>query len=413
LGNVFVASLPHKVLLQSNFKLLLLPSRHKSVAMHTASETEVGVGVSIMGLGTLCLTLGEFLMKKTLIALAAVAAVSTSFAQVSITGFADFTFAKGASRFDNGSAAKGLYNTDAGIDVVATDDLGGGAKATAAMQFNVDGNFQHGAYSGDKSLTLSNSAGSLTLVNTRGGGVLNATMLAPVVAPTDHWSDSANAVMSRSPVDAAVVKMALSPAANVWYKYVESAGLPATDTAAGGANPNRLVVNADGSGQVTPEAVAHVIGGNYTVGAFTVTAEYQSATYSAAATAFQATLGVTDARTTQLDLNAIYDAGFAKFALGYESAKAGTQSTASTGTSASAMTFGVVAPLASNVKIGLNYAKRDAASLYELGAQYDLSKRTYIAASYGAFTNVVAAGLANAGGTWTTDSFGLRVGTTF
>jgi hypothetical protein len=348
-------------------------------------------------------------------ALAAVAAVGTSYAQVnaSITGFVDFTLTKSASRFDSGAATKGLYSTDAGLDIVVTDDLGGGAKATAFMEINLDGDHFSPAYSGDKSLTLSNSAGSLTLVNTRGGGILNATMLAPVVAPTDHWSDSANAVMSRSPVDAAVVKMALSPAVSVLYKYVESASLPTTVTAAGGANPNTLVVYGDGSGNVTPEAVAHVIGLGYAVGPLSVNAEYQMVNYSAAVITYAATLGITDPRTSQLDMNAIYDAGFAKFALGYQSAKAGTQSTLTTGTSAAAMTLGVVAPLASNVKVGLNYAKRDAASLYEFGAQYNLSNRTYIAASYGAFTNVVAAGLANAGGTWTTDSFGLRVGTTF
>jgi hypothetical protein len=59
--------------------------------------------------------------------------------------------------------------------------------------------------------------------------------------------------------------------------------------------------------------------------------------------------------------------------------------------------------LNASTTVGLNYGKRDAASFTEAGAQYMLSKKTFVTASYATF--------ANTGGNQ--DSYGLRLGHSF
>ena len=63
-----------------------------------------------------------------------------------------------------------------------------------------------------------------------------------------------------------------------------------------------------------------------------------------------------------------------------------------------------------NSVFGVNYGKRDVASFQEYAVQYNLSKRTYIAGSYGSYTN---AAVADGSSTFTTDSFGVRLGHNF
>ena len=77
-------------------------------------------------------------MKKTLIAVAALAATS-AFAQVSLTGGLDFTYDKGVQAVADGSAAKGLYNSDAYVTFAAADDMGGGVKSMVQFAWNSDG----------------------------------------------------------------------------------------------------------------------------------------------------------------------------------------------------------------------------------------------------------------------------------
>jgi hypothetical protein len=84
-----------------------------------------------MGQSTFCLTLGEFLMKKTLIALAAIAAVGAASAQVTISG--------GVRAAVQNSGVANTETILSGNDVAvnnltfaATEDIGGGMKITGA-----------------------------------------------------------------------------------------------------------------------------------------------------------------------------------------------------------------------------------------------------------------------------------------
>jgi predicted porin len=99
---------------------------------------EVGVESLIMGLDTLCLTLGEFLMKKTLIALAAVAAVSASYAQVTLYGKVDMGL--GFTTLTNGVSTtvvnSGQFNGSR-FGLKGSDDLGAGMSMSFQMEAGV------------------------------------------------------------------------------------------------------------------------------------------------------------------------------------------------------------------------------------------------------------------------------------
>ena len=310
-------------------------------------------------------------MKKTLIALAAVASMSASYAQVAITGGVDFTFGKSTADSVTGAASKGLAATDAYIDVNVTEDLGGGSKAVINMEFNADGAWAAGAYSGDKNITLAGPSGSITLANTRSGGILNAIMLAPIVSSTDHWSGANSGVMARGNVDAMVVMLPAMSGFTLGYKYVEG-----------------------GDSYSSPTSVTHVLYGKYAQGPLTVVGEYN----------IRASEYLTgDVRGQRTDLTATYDAGVAKFAVGFESANLATANSSSTGSAAAATLLSVSAPVGSH-SIGMNWGKRDAASFTEFGGQYNFSKLTYVGASIG--TIVSQAGFSS-------DTFGVRLGKNF
>ena len=74
-------------------------------------------------------------MKKTLIAMAAVAVAGVASAQVTITGVAGARFETQTS--DAGTETKGFYMSDAVIKFSASEDLGGGLSAAAS--FGLDG----------------------------------------------------------------------------------------------------------------------------------------------------------------------------------------------------------------------------------------------------------------------------------
>ena len=305
-------------------------------------------------------------MKKTLIALAAVAAVSTSFAQVAITGGVDFTYGKTTD------GAKGIANTDAYIDVGVTEDLGGGLKSTISMEFNSDGAWAANNYSGDKSINLTGPNGTLVVINTRSGGILNNIMFAPEVSSTDHWTASVNGgVMARGGVDALVYMLPAMGPVTLGYKYVEG-----------------------GDGYGSPTSVTHVLYGKYAQGPLTAVAEYniRNSEYLTG-----------DNRGQRLDATVTYDAGVAKVALGIETAGLNTPNSSNTGSAATATLLSALVPVGNN-SVGVNWGKRDAASFTEFAGQYNLSKLTYVAASVG--TIVSQAGVS-------TDTFGVRLGKNF
>jgi len=289
-------------------------------------------------------------MKKTLIALAAVASLATSgaaFAQATISGGVGFASIKNFA-----GTSQGLLNTGAWLDVAASEDLGGGMKVSAFMELNMDSSRASAgsAYSGDRNMTLSTPSFSLTLANTRSGGAQAAALIAPVNLWDGYWG--AGGVITRKNIDAAVLSVPMGGGFTVQGKYVES----------------------DGDYAASAGVTTMVLATTYAAGPLKVAA---SVNQSAFTPAVNTALGG-DPRTVSTDLSVIYDAGVAKVGLGYDSARRGKAN----GTDEAATLAGITVPLGA-ASFGVNYGKRGNGSFNQIGAQYDLSKRTNVNLSFG------------------------------
>jgi predicted porin len=113
--------------------------------------------------------LGVFLMKKTLIALAVLAASGASFAQVSITG--EYAYGWNTSNSSAGVEKSGLGVDTSFVKFAASEDLGGGLKAAAEM--SLDGFARGAASGGDNALTLTGGFGRIKLANDKGADYLS------------------------------------------------------------------------------------------------------------------------------------------------------------------------------------------------------------------------------------------------
>ena len=309
-------------------------------------------------------------------ALAAVAAASASYAQVSITGGLAFGFIKDVQARASGAAARGIVNTDAYIDIAASEDLGGGSKVSAAFEFNADGGRTATTYAGDKSLVVTTPLATYALVNTRSGGNQGAALVAPV----NLWEGAFDVgnVITRANIDVAAASFAITPTLKGAVKYVEAYNT--TYTAATYA-PIPTGGFGAGDGAQTPQTTTMTYALTYASGPLTATGQLNVSNATDEFKVALAALGVTDPRLTSTDLSVIYDAGVAKLGFGYDSPRRAKQN----GTDEAAFMLGVSVPLG-KLSAGVNYAKRDTSSLAQVGVQYDLSKRTNINGSYGTYT---------------------------
>jgi predicted porin len=113
--------------------------------------------------------LGVFLMKKTLIAMAVLAASGASFAQVSITGSLGFGYRATSSATN--AIASGFGVSDSGITFAATEDLGGGL--TAKAQLGIDSTTRAGVNGADTALSLAGSFGTVKFTSGNGSDYLS------------------------------------------------------------------------------------------------------------------------------------------------------------------------------------------------------------------------------------------------
>jgi predicted porin len=130
-------------------------------------------------------TLENFSMKKTLIALAAVAVSSAAFAQVTISGNVDARYQ--SAKTSTAAATKGFLISDAQLHFAATEDLGGGTTATA--RFTIDGADSDG-------LTDAPIAGDgvfLSFANAQLGSVTFSSLDASDYLPNDLVTDQLGA----------------------------------------------------------------------------------------------------------------------------------------------------------------------------------------------------------------------------
>lgn len=291
-------------------------------------------------------------MKKTLIALAAVAASGVALAQnVTLSGTISASYQKDLS---NGAAtgnvaAKGLVMTDAAFKVTATEDLGGGLKATA--DFAYDGPAARGgnATRADGGISVSGGFGTVAYRNTRTSDLI-ASIGSSAVALPDGVYDTGVGV--RGAVDVLAYSLpSLVKGLTLGVSYVEG-------------NDGNLNVPA-GAGLTKS---AYVLTGSYGMGPLTLTAQAKRNSVNDGGVA------ATRARANQLELSATYDAGVARIAVAHDGRESDSRGT---GLGAS-----VTVPLGA-FSVGANYFKREDTKMTEFGARYELSKRTNFMASVG------------------------------
>lgn len=329
--------------------------------------------------------------------MATIAAVGAASAQnVNLTGGIGFAFLKDVQDRTTGSAAHGLVNSAAYIDVSVSEDMGNGYKVAAFMEFNQDGGFAAKAYGDNKSLTLTTPMGVVGLVNTRSGGNQAAGMVGPVILWNGAF-DVAN-VISRTPSDVLYFAMPLAAGLTGKLQYAEAYNTTFTE------NPYNAAITAGGfgagDGNQNAGASTYTAGLTYAAGPLKVSANYNQSTLtdefkaalltatvlSGVDTHTPAGLKTTDPRLVSYDISAIYDAGVAKFGMSID----GPRRLKQNGTDDSAYLTGVSVPMGAWT-IGGNYAVRGSNNLFNVGATYDLSKRTSMNASWGTYTTAKAA----------------------
>ena len=292
-------------------------------------------------------------MKKTLLALAVVAASGAAFAQ-SATLSGSYVFGYQSTKV-GGVTTAGIGTDTAAIKLVATEDLGGGLKATA--QVSLGGMMRDGAGTGeDARLVLSGGFGSLLLGTVESDdGLSRAYAGAPVIG-LDGKVHGGNANIDVL----GYTSPQLAPGLTVGVSYVDRGATTGT-----------------GFGGTTGAALAQPsITGNVTYGAGPVSARFDVTSW----TRQGATEVTSNTTKNRFRVSGNYNLGVAKVGLGYSQLKRTTgistkQLEAGVSASFGATTVGAVYEQLQNT----GAAKK---SGFTVGAQYDLSKRTNVSAGY-------------------------------
>jgi len=304
-------------------------------------------------------------MKKTLIALAVLAASGASFAQSSVTLSGTYsvsyqkdltntvgngsyapTTAAAATNTNNAVAAvgKGFAVTDANLKLAAVEDLGGGLKAS------FDYTLETGAFRGaaatraDSGIALSGGFGTFAVRNTRSSDLI-ASIGSPAISLPDGLYDSSNIFARPSTV---LVSFTLPAFSGFTTSFTFSEGN-------------------DGSISLpTSDKSAYVVGVSYVNGPLTAGAAFKSVNAAASTT-----------KKSNTELMVSYDLGVARVAYAFDgkSATSGTYAKDASG-------FSVTVP-AGAFTVGANYFTRGSDKVTEVGATYALSKRTSLSVASG------------------------------
>lgn len=330
-------------------------------------------------------------MKKSLVALAVLAASGVSFAQVTISGNIGVSYQKSPVIGAGGAGTQGLRVNDGEIYITATEDLGGGMSATARGGITLRG---RGSVIGDRdaTVTLAGPMGAITAGAVRACGIIDAQKSGVVTGTVYSSNESEHGVpIDRcSVVDIVALTTKLSDV-TVTGTYGEFGSFVTKDSTLG----TNSAGNATG---VTFGALA----ANYSKGPLALGGDY---TYFMIAGTYKAADGMQRWRAV-----GSYDFGVAKLAAGYQGKNwcAANQYIAS-----------VAVPMG-NAVFGLDYLMRDAqpattckgsdeaalataafaltgaaandkaSSALGVGMTYNFSKTTNVNVSYITYTDVKA-----------------------
>jgi hypothetical protein len=290
-------------------------------------------------------------MKKTLLALAVVAASGAAFAQ-SATLSGNFTYGYSSSKVAGVSSA-GLGTDTAAIKLVATEDLGGGLKASA--QVSLGGMMRDGAGTGeDASVSLSGGFGTLTL------GAVESDDGLSRARPGPQWGLDGKVHGANANIDVlGYTTPQLAPGLTAGFSYVDRG---TTGAATGG-----------GAGTTGAASAQPSITLNATYGAGPISARFDVTSWTRQGAADVAS----NTNKNRFRVSGNYNLGVAKIGLGYASLKRTTGTTAKETVASVAGSFGAT-------ELGLTYESFNNAGVkttgFSLGATYNLSKRTAVVA---------------------------------
>jgi predicted porin len=303
-------------------------------------------------------------MKKTLVALAVLAASGASFAQVTITGQYGFGYAQSSDSANNTSGGLGI--SDSNITFSATEDLGGGMKAAA--QLKIDGLNRAVAHGGDTWVSLSGGFGTLQMglaeydtdTADQFGTFLGDTILGGRMGDSERTADFVQYGTSFGPVGVSI-------------RHTEAAAGNGVGAGAAGSSSQR----------------ENTIAVSYAAGPLSVKADYAAFDNKSTPTANTAWFATGyDTRTT---LGGNYDLGAVKLGLGVQSTKYYT-------TGSTTETFlGASVPLGA-LALGIDYmstkisdsAADGTGTGFGIQATYSLSKRTNIRARYASYDATIS-----------------------
>jgi len=300
-------------------------------------------------------------MKKTLIAMAAVAVAGVASAQVTITG----TIGAGYQSYNSGAVTatglfagdtdkvgvaaadaavnKGIALTDSSVAFSASEDLGGGMSVSGSFSLSANNARGGNVTKEDTAMSLAGGFGTLTFANTRSSNYAGKGLVFASSMPVTSFYAT---VESRSAIDL--------------LSYTTPELIP---------------------GLKASLATVEGTEGNYTSAVKTsmVTFDYAAGAL-AAGVAIKSNSGLDAAyKTNNTELFATYDTGIAKIGVGTGAAEKVD------GTDGKLTTFGVSIPMGA-LTAGANYGKRGETKMTEAGFSYAMSKRTTLNVMTGKLT---------------------------
>lgn len=294
--------------------------------------------------------------KKTLIALAALAAVGSAAAQATLSGKVGFGYETVAGNAADGT--RGGFNiTDGEFTLSATEDLGGGLKITAKTTLEAKGR-QTAPATKDAMITVTGGFGTVFMgsIEHANANVAYGYAGAPVDTTTDWYDGNILATGKATGDTFGYVSPAFS-GANFMLLYADDIGadVPGAGSGGGGATGIRGVL----------------VGATYAAGPLAARLDH---------TQFDGVLAGADFNRTRL--GASYDFGSFKIGAAYEDREYDTAGTRNA--EDGQYLLGVSAPVGDNVRVGLIYASDDATNVdaWAIGVDYKLSKRTKVNFTY-------------------------------
>lgn len=297
-------------------------------------------------------------MKKTLIALAVLAASGASFAQATVTG--SYAFAYNQTSGGGVAAASGFGTDTAAVQFKASEDLGGGL--TASAQVTIAGAYRGNAVGGeDAKLNLTGGFGSLTMGTVESGNGL----LAIGSSGASGFGLDGKVISGASNVDVIGYGLPLGGGFTLGASYVDRGTAIGTNSTGNGA----------GTTGAAGEQPSITLGGQYEAGPLAI--KLDTTTWNRQD---DVTVTGNNALKNRYRLSAGYDFGAVRLSGGYSNLNT-TVNTTNTET-----LVGIKVPLGSAMTLGLDYAQSTSTGKHDvngwsLGLGYNLSKRTSISTS--------------------------------